>query len=352
LNAELIVVDNGSSEVERARLSELPVRFIDAGANLGYAGGINLGIASATDADAYIVMNCDMEVLPGCVEALVRCLRDNASVAGPKFYWDRTRTLQLPPTELHDFGNEFLRRMSSNHGGMWSAIARKQWRQHAYRHWLAQSRIPSFSLSGAMLAISRDAWERVGQFDERFKLYFEETDWLKRAQLQGLTAFYEPRAEVVHFYNRSAMKESRAQQWYCESAALFAQRYYRWCGSRLLAHVPGSREEQPVAWKSVSGGRSSLNEILSATITQACQWLELSPLLSGCPAAAAYVGGAGSWSVSEELWSVFQGPLSVQLIGRRNTELHKFIFEVPESDSSGLNALTSNHGGKAVVHAG
>ncbi len=66
LEGEILVVDNGSDASARAYLGALPVRYIDAGRNRGYAGGFNLG-AAGTDAEILMLMNPDVLVLPGCL---------------------------------------------------------------------------------------------------------------------------------------------------------------------------------------------------------------------------------------------------------------------------------------------
>ena len=70
LEVDWLLVDNGSDAAGRARLASLPVERIDPGANLGYAGGVNLGVARP-DAELVLVMNPDVIVLPGCVPALL-----------------------------------------------------------------------------------------------------------------------------------------------------------------------------------------------------------------------------------------------------------------------------------------
>ncbi|HEV2846944.1 MAG TPA: glycosyltransferase, partial [Thermoanaerobaculia bacterium] len=88
LEVDWLLVDNGSNAEERAKLESLPARLIDPGRNLGYAGGVNLGV-SETKAELILLMNPDVLVLPGCVPALVDRLREGASIAGPAFFWDR-----------------------------------------------------------------------------------------------------------------------------------------------------------------------------------------------------------------------------------------------------------------------
>src|SRR5579885_461064 len=67
--AELLLVDNGSDPAGRKLLESLPVRLVDPGENLGYAGGVNRGVAESRAA-AVVLMNPDVLVLPGCLGAL------------------------------------------------------------------------------------------------------------------------------------------------------------------------------------------------------------------------------------------------------------------------------------------
>ena len=266
-DAEWIVVDNGSDDRGRAVLESLPVRRIDPGANLGYAGGVNLGVANST-AEAVIVMNPDVLVLPGCVPALIDRLKSGAAVAGPAFYWDRTRRMLLPPAEER---------------GRWAELrrSRDRWRRHARRHWEAKAPIQSHSLSGSLLAIRRDAWDRVGPFDEGFRLYFEETDWLLRAKRLGLRSEYVPGAEAIHLFNRSAIQEPRSHQWFEESARRFRRLHYGAWFSRLLER----RKGQPAPDLPV----------LSEIRIEPGQWVEVSPNPEGFPAATERITEPGIW---------------------------------------------------------
>src|SRR5262249_51620460 len=52
--------------------------------------------------------------------------------------------------------------------------------------------------TGACLFLRRAALEDVGLFDERFFVYYEETDWLLRAKRRGWHTVFLPSVEVVH----------------------------------------------------------------------------------------------------------------------------------------------------------
>ncbi|MFP5285356.1 MAG: glycosyltransferase family 2 protein [Thermoanaerobaculia bacterium] len=292
-NTEWLLVDNGSDEAGRALLETLPVQRIDPGTNLGYAGGVNLGVARST-AEAVVLMNPDVLVLPGCIPALLDRLRSGAAVAGPAFWWDRGRRMLLPPAEER---------------GRWEELARSRsrWRRHARRHWEARAPIPSWSLSGSLLAIRRDAWERVGPFDEGFRLFFEETDWLLRAKRLGLRSEYVPGAEAIHLYNRSAAKEPRSRQWFEESARRFRRLHYGSGFSWLLERRPERQApELPV-----------LQEIP----VEPGVWVEVSPNPEGFPAAAERISAPGLWRLPEEISGRLEGSWIAQVTDGQGREL-------------------------------
>ena len=85
---DLVMVENGSTDGVAARVrAELPdVRVIDAGANLGFAGGCNLAMADLGDVDYVALVNNDAQVDPGWLPPLVDALEGDPTVgaANPK----------------------------------------------------------------------------------------------------------------------------------------------------------------------------------------------------------------------------------------------------------------------------
>jgi GT2 family glycosyltransferase len=302
LEAEVVVVDNGSQPSERERLRSLGVRYVDAGSNRGYAGALNLGIAE-TKADYLLLLNPDIEVLPHCCAALLEVLEEGAAIAGPRLYWDRALRVLLPPTETRTRSSELLRLGAPWHDRL-ARLARRRWRRHAHAHWLASAPRTSWALSGAFLGVRRDALTRVGPFDEGFKLYFEETDWLERARRCRLRSCLVPAAKAVHFYNQSAGREPATRAWFAESARRFERRYYGawfvWVKDKIGGWGPAMHQR---------GLRPSRGEptvdlgvVHSSGATPA--WLELSPSPLGFPAAAEPLRrhAPASWTLPTDVW--------------------------------------------------
>ncbi len=195
LTLRIIVVDNGSADgtVERAR--EHPgVVCVETGANIGYAGGINVGRRYAGSCGALGILNPDLILEAGALHEMFSALDDPAvGMTVPMildFDGHREKSLRREPTlasEIVDalFGSHFKRRP-----GWMSDVVRDE-REYGYRHTVDWA-------SGAALLISAACDRAVGPWDERFFLYMEEVDYAARVRAAGLPVEYVPRARVWH----------------------------------------------------------------------------------------------------------------------------------------------------------
>jgi GT2 family glycosyltransferase len=257
-------------------------------------------------------------VLPGCLGALVAALGSGAAIAGPRFYWDEGRRILLPPAEERRRASELLALLATR-DERWAVRARRRWRRHARRHWEAERPLASHALSGSLLALSRDAWERVGPFDEGFRLYFEETDWLRRAERIGLPAWYVPAAEAIHLHGRSAVQEARSGAWFEESARRYRERHYgRWFADLLRAIDRRPRRRPPASLTPVPSEGMDLSGFPFPL------WVEVSPNPTAFPAAAERLAAppAGAWRLPAEVVERLAGAgLSVRVVDAEGREL-------------------------------
>ncbi|HVS14440.1 MAG TPA: glycosyltransferase [Thermoanaerobaculia bacterium] len=283
---ELLVVDNSADAPE---LELAATRVLRPAGNLGYAGGLAAGV-EASRGEVLVAMNPDVVVLPGCLGALLEALAAGAGAAGPRFFWDAGRRLLLPPAEERSLASELLRALAAR-AAVLGPLARRRWRRHARRHWMASQPLASFALSGALLAIRRAAWDAVGPFDAGYPLYFEETDWLERARRRGVRASYVPGAEAVHRFDQSGRLEHRREEWYARSCRRFRERRYGRLAARLLERVE--------ATPSAAGAPPA--RLPPARVAEPV-WVEVSPRAQGFPAAAEPgVAAIGSWQLPAEI---------------------------------------------------
>lgn len=186
-NWMFIVVDNASSDdsVERLRRSDAKYRLIESPTNLGFAGGCNLGIAEAKalGADYIYLLNPDAFVSPTTLAELVASSQklDDRAVLGT--------------TIRYDFGNalQFWGSKTSPLIGLPLKFGHSE-----YNYCRAPDFIESEFIIGASLFASRAVVDRVGDFDDRFFLNYEETDWCFRAKRAGFPSYVVKSALVRH----------------------------------------------------------------------------------------------------------------------------------------------------------
>lgn len=190
----MIVADNRSDDgtLELAR-AHPDVMALDTGGNLGYAAGINRAMAHAGDAPAVLVLNPDSMVRPGCIRTLLRRLGRDVGVVVPAI---RNKSGEL----AHSLRNEpgLLRALvDAVLGRHWKT--RPEWLSEFIRDDRAYRTARRIDwATGAALLVARPTWDAVGQWDEQFFLYSEETDFFRRVRAAGFQIWYEPAAEVVH----------------------------------------------------------------------------------------------------------------------------------------------------------
>jgi GT2 family glycosyltransferase len=238
---QVVVIDNSCSDAEAERLAACDAdELILASRNLGYAGGINAGAARCSG-DVVLAANPDVRFARHAVDELVAATRMFA-VAGPRLTWDEGHSWILPPSDLHR-GSDALSASIASRSAAWRTLRDRKRFFARLRFWKLDRPTRVDALSGAVLAIRRDVLREVGGFDERFPLYFEETDFLRRVALAGHSIGYMPAAIARHVYNQSAgpvAAEAGQRFAYSEEAYLS-----KWNGPRFARAVRSLRREVP-----------------------------------------------------------------------------------------------------------
>lgn len=231
LNFELIVIDNNSNICDESYnyiIKELSqynnANIILNEKNLGFAKGNNIGIEIAKGKNI-LLLNPDTELKANTLKILFDYIEKNPNVGivGPKvlnsdgnFQNSCLRGKPFPLDVFWDLSgvskifdkNEFLNKFSLHH--------------------LNKNEIHKISgLSGCCLMISRQLLNSIGKLDERFFLYFEETDFCWRAVLHGWDVVYNPNAVIVHQKGVTTRKKIfLANYYFIESMIKFAIKYH------------------------------------------------------------------------------------------------------------------------------
>jgi GT2 family glycosyltransferase len=236
---EVVVVDNSCDPLEAAALGQLGAdRLIVAGSNLGYAGGANAGIAASSGSVA-VVSNPDVVFGAGCIDRLAEVLGGRVALSGPRFSWDEAGAWPLPPAEVTTLRGEVSRRIASRSAVRALRRSRRRFLERV-EFWRATSPHRVGAVSGAVMAIERDAWKRVGKFDERYRLYYEEIDFMRALAREGLELRHVPAARCRHIYDQSAASGAEHRHKFAESELLYLEKWHG-PGVRLLPLLESGR---------------------------------------------------------------------------------------------------------------
>ncbi|MBI3385195.1 glycosyltransferase family 39 protein [Candidatus Gottesmanbacteria bacterium] len=174
--------------------------------NIGFAAAVNKGLRVALykKADFVLLLNPDVKIPAGLVSNLVKI---RADITGPVIKFKKNGQW------IHDLGGKV--------DWKWGRTRHVEMQNHAIRHsgdppvggdsrivknrfWTSQNDVIEKSnqpdyLSGCCLLIKRKVLEKVGLFDERFFLYFEDVDFQVRAKKAGFKIAIDKSIVITHF---------------------------------------------------------------------------------------------------------------------------------------------------------
>jgi len=204
LRFEVIVVDNASSDgtAQMVRDSFPQVCLVNNPVRLGYAANNNLGIRLAHGRYP-MILNPDVEVLPGAFEALIHYMDGNPSVglAGPKLL-NSDRTLQYSCRRFSTPGHLLIRGLHLDRFNVGAQVLREA----VYMDQDHTRVLDVDYITGACMVTRREMLAGVGLLDEGFTLYFEDQDWCRRAWQKGWRVTYMPEAQMIHHHQRASAR--------------------------------------------------------------------------------------------------------------------------------------------------
>jgi GT2 family glycosyltransferase len=237
--AEVIVLDNashdGSAEMVEREFSTgpIPVRLIRSSVNLGFGGANNVALDQA-QGRYLVLLNSDAFLHPGALHRAIEHM-DNSprtGFGGAKLV-GRNGELQPSGRLFHSIFRDAL---------VFTGLAGRYPHSRFFgapdRTW-ADPDLPADVdwVPGAFMIIRREALAKIGLFDPRFFLYYEETDLCRRVKAAGYTVSYWPDIVVTHIGGESGKQlaslsasksASRVELWRMRSTLLYYRKHHGW----------------------------------------------------------------------------------------------------------------------------
>lgn len=189
---EIIIVNNSPEENLQTLQSKGKNILIIQNTNTGFSTGCNLGVNYATG-DYFFFLNPDTILLNDFFPELFGYFKNkDFGAIGFKLY-NSENQFQISfgefPTILGEFRNKKIKK------------AFRKGKKDIINKIDELYKLPKIVdwVSGAAFLIKRSIFEKVGGFDERFFLYYEDSDLCKRINKAGIDNYFFPYSKIIHF---------------------------------------------------------------------------------------------------------------------------------------------------------
>ncbi len=194
---KIIMVDNDSKDnsVELITKQFPDVEIIQTGANLGFAGGVNVG-AKASDSEYLLLLNPDTVILDGAIDKLISYAQ-KIPKAGIWGGITLNNDLSLNPNNAR--ARLSFKTLLFSALGLSKVFNKSCFFNHDnYGCWDRKSEREVDVITGCFFLTPRSLWEELDGLDETFFMYAEEADYCIRAIKKGYQPRVTPDARIIH----------------------------------------------------------------------------------------------------------------------------------------------------------
>ena len=193
---EVFVVDNASTDgsVEMIEAKFAWVKLIKSPENLGFAKGNNVAIRQCQGQYVALV-NPDVIVFPGCLDALADFLDQNPKVGnvGPRVL-NPDMSMQSTCRRFPTLWNNFC-----SATGLSARFKDSRFFAGEHMFYFPHDRTLAVDvIVGCFSMIRREAFDAVGLLDEGLFMYGDDVDWCRRARNAGWQVVFYPGGQAIH----------------------------------------------------------------------------------------------------------------------------------------------------------
>lgn len=227
LDAEIIVVDNNSSDDSGAMMKRLfpYIKLIENPVNVGFPKGNNIAVAEAKgeyicilNPDTVVAEDTFEKILNFCHSELVS--KSNLGIIGCKLIDGSGNFLPESkrgvPTPWVAFTKIFGLYKISNYFG-------KYYAQHLTENQSGKVDV----LVGAFMVLKRDLYLQVGGFDENCFMYSDDIDLSYMVQKLGKENFYFHETSLIHYKGESTVRDEKYLKRFREAMQFFYKKHFK-----------------------------------------------------------------------------------------------------------------------------
>jgi N-acetylglucosaminyl-diphospho-decaprenol L-rhamnosyltransferase len=253
----LIFSDNASSDdtLEQIRRHAVDATVVRNPGNLGYGAGINAAVRAAGEQDAYLILNADVRLDPGCVATLLASVKPGIGIVVPLLrdaQGERISSLRRAPSIGRAWADALL---GAERAGRFARLGEIVTDDRSYR-----SEHTVDWAEGSTQLVSADCWKTCGAWDESYFLYSEETEYDLRIRRFGKSVWYQPLATAQHLEGGSADNPRQWSLLVANRIKLFRSRHGRFATAAFWLAVVVREGSRSVLGKATS--RAALRDLL------------------------------------------------------------------------------------------
>jgi hypothetical protein len=213
LKVKLFISDNSEDEKLKTLQSE-KVEYIKNKSNLGFGKAHNKIINKIkSNTEFHLILNPDVYFDKGVIEKLYKYMKNNSEVGlvMPKVLYpngDIQYLCKKLPSPCHLVIRKFV-------------PFKKLQNKINYKYEMRDKdysiimEVPN--LSGAFMFVRSEVFDKVGIFDERYFMYMEDTDFVRRIGEKYKTVYY-PKVYIYHEYKKGSYKNLKLMKYHISSA--------------------------------------------------------------------------------------------------------------------------------------
>lgn len=224
LAAEVIVVDNASSDTSADRVAAHPeVQLIYNETNVGFARAVNQGVARSSS-PWILLLNPDMDLRPGSLKALYDFAQ---SRPGHGIYGGRTLRPDGGVEPSSCWALPTVWSTACFAFGLSTVFAKnKFFDPESMGSWPRDTVRQVGLVTGCLLLTPRAVWDDLHGLDEDYFVYGEDADFCARARRRGYRPIITPTAEVVHAIGVSSGSDGGKMKLLLAGKVSYAQRQF------------------------------------------------------------------------------------------------------------------------------
>jgi GT2 family glycosyltransferase len=198
---QIIIVDNGSKIHFQLNNSEQKnyISVIRSDINTGFAGGNNIGILKALEqnADYILLLNNDTKVYSDMIKNLLHVAESDPKIGivVPKIYFAKGHEFHKNRYNPHELGKVLWYAGGFND---WNNVKSIHLGMDEVDHGQYDTIGPTEFATGCCMFLKKVVLEKVGLFDSRYFLYYEDSDFNERVKRAGYKIYYNPQACLLH----------------------------------------------------------------------------------------------------------------------------------------------------------